>query len=225
MTRIQTLANALKHKFDEYRLAILYNEFMKYISDRFAVFQVYGADTIIKVFFTIYYYKKNGTFEGSEEFIKDLYFFQLYFNTGEEVKDWCPRCAGDGEYECGDCDGTGEVEDEDEEYVECGECGGTGKVECDECDGTGDYNSGEYNIEYINCISWDKALKSRLSFGQDLERVVMDEDDFDDLKKSKMLILCVDYESEETDKPIGEYFCTELSDKINVSFNGRNGIC
>ncbi len=46
----------------------------------------------------------------------------------------CNACNGDGEVDCGKCQGTGSVP------VKCDECKGTGKVDaidCDLCNGTG----------------------------------------------------------------------------------------
>jgi hypothetical protein len=49
----------------------------------------------------------------------------------------CPACCGEGEYDCGTCDGSGT--DPNNREMSCDECVGTGKVECDGCDGEGAY--------------------------------------------------------------------------------------
>lgn len=54
----------------------------------------------------------------------------------------CEDCDGDGEEDCGTCEGSGSVTKTDgnsvEVEVDCPDCEGSGKVGCSACDGTGE---------------------------------------------------------------------------------------
>jgi hypothetical protein len=54
-------------------------------------------------------------------------------NNEEPKSEKCPECDGNGYYDCGDCDGSGE----DYEEHECIFCDGEGTMECEICDGSG----------------------------------------------------------------------------------------
>lgn len=60
---------------------------------------------------------------------------ECYRCHGESYVD-CPNCNG-GSIECYDCDGSGQIENEEGEKITCDECGGSGQVTCGECDGDG----------------------------------------------------------------------------------------
>jgi len=64
----------------------------------------------------------------------------------------CPYCHGSGEEQkqkkdepakCDECDGTGQVEDEDEATIECVHCKGEGEDPCHACKGTGKTRAGQ----------------------------------------------------------------------------------
>jgi hypothetical protein len=73
--------------------------------------------------------------------------------TGCEVED-----CEEGEIECPECSGTGQVDPEDPEateQVDCDECNASGKVSCDDCSGEGD--------DYFRLDDWREAVDSEVT--------------------------------------------------------------
>jgi hypothetical protein len=85
----------------------------------------------------------------------------------DQLKDWageieqadvpempaCEECT-DGEIDCDDCEGTGEVTDDFDETKkqECETCSGNGTVECENCDGSGE-DIEEFREEVRNSLT------------------------------------------------------------------------
>ena len=68
-------------------------------------------------------------------------FYGEIYEDEEYVEDDCEYCDGKGygTEDCYPCGGSGEIEDEDGDYVTCSDCGGSGEAEddCEYCGGSG----------------------------------------------------------------------------------------
>jgi hypothetical protein len=92
-------------------------------------FLMLGAENFIKLTFLIYSYKKTQSFELGEKILNDGMFIYTLFSEGNNHREMCQECSGDGQVECNTCEGTGEIP--------CDECEGSGEIPCDTCDGSG----------------------------------------------------------------------------------------
>ena len=71
----------------------------------------------------------------------------------------CPDCYGSGyeDEDCYGCDGNGEVEYENDEFMECTDCGGSGtsEMDCGYCGGSGEIDGEiEFNEYYQDMIDF-----------------------------------------------------------------------
>jgi hypothetical protein len=88
-----------------------------------------GKDVIIYSFM-IPRYKDNLDLGGLYDMIRYyLTAFQIVFVDVHHPKKECGECNGTGEVDCSECNGMGEVD--------CGECNGSGQQECEDCGGDG----------------------------------------------------------------------------------------
>lgn len=107
----------------------VYNGLITLSKKQLDYFEIIGGENIIKLTFLIYSYKKTESFELGEQMINDLMFIYTLFSEGNNHREVCDVCGGDGQVECHLCDGTGEAP--------CEECDATGEITCDTCDGSG----------------------------------------------------------------------------------------
>jgi hypothetical protein len=107
----------------------VYDELITLSKKQSDYFEMIGGENIIKLTFLIYSYKKTQSFELGEDILNDLVFLYYVFSEGNNHREICEVCGGDGQIECHVCDGTGEVP--------CEECGESGEVPCETCEGTG----------------------------------------------------------------------------------------
>ena len=89
------------------------------------------------------------------------------YDDEEWVEDECEQCNGTGYEEeyCYNCGGSGEVEDEDEDYVTCSDCGGSGEIEdeCGYCGGSG-YDEYTQELEKIDLFTLPVFSKTPIIF-------------------------------------------------------------
>jgi hypothetical protein len=107
----------------------VYDELMSLSKKQTDYFQILGAENIIKLTFLIFSHKKTNSFELGEKLLNDSMFLFTIFSEGDNHRERCEVCGGDGQVECNVCDGVGEVP--------CEECGESGEVPCETCEGTG----------------------------------------------------------------------------------------
>jgi hypothetical protein len=107
----------------------VYDELITLSKKQSDYFEIIGGENIIKLTFLIYSYKKTQSFELGEEILNDLVFLYYVFSEGNNHREICEVCGGDGQIECHLCDGTGESP--------CDTCDETGEITCDTCNGSG----------------------------------------------------------------------------------------
>jgi len=107
----------------------VYDELLVLSKKQFDYFTILGAESIIKLTFLIYSYKKTNNFDLGNKMLDDSIFLFTIFSEGIEHRETCEACFGDGEVECNTCYGTGEIS--------CHTCDETGELNCDTCDGSG----------------------------------------------------------------------------------------
>lgn len=140
----------------------IYHQMREITKTQLDYFRRLGPETMIKLLFGVYSFKKTGDFKLGEKILNNLFFIHLFETNGEPSVRHCGNCNGDGETDCPYCDegqetcekceSTGKVEcpicdgsdpecDEcnGESEVECPDCAGTGTVECEYCRGSGTY--------------------------------------------------------------------------------------
>jgi hypothetical protein len=125
----------------------------------------------------IFYFNSVGEIEDAlmEKSTEGLYIGPFYectidYNDDDVSEDEesvdCEYCNGYGhETEvCHDCDGSGEVEVEEDEWETCGDCGGDGEIEdeCSYCGGDGQvteevYELSQYNVSIITKEPFDET--------------------------------------------------------------------
>jgi len=108
-------------------------------------FQHMSPENIVKLSFYCYSYAQTNSFEESDKMLNNIGFAVLFNNSGDNHKEECDNCSGNGEIDCPNCDGT--------QNVECYECSGTGEVVCDYCEGEG--TEIDENGETVTCPECD----------------------------------------------------------------------
>jgi hypothetical protein len=128
--KLKKIANKLEDFIEFYDTPQdVYDELMALSKKQLDYFEMIGGENIIKLTFLIYSYKKTQSFELGEQILNDLMFLYTLFSSGDNHRETCEACGGDGQVECHLCDGTGEVP--------CEQCDETGGIPCDTCDGSG----------------------------------------------------------------------------------------
>jgi hypothetical protein len=128
--KLKKIASNLADTIEDFeRPQSVYDSLLSLVKIHIDYFSVLGPESIIKLTFLIYSLKKTNNFELGEKMINDSMFLFTLFSEGNEHRDLCEVCVGDGQVECNTCDGTGETP--------CEECDVTGEVTCDTCDGSG----------------------------------------------------------------------------------------
>jgi hypothetical protein len=101
-------------------------------------------EEVIKLLFYIWSYHKTHSFELGDEMLNKLGFALLFYTEGEQHKEYCDDCGGNGDVPCDVCDGNGRTE--------CDTCDGSGEEQCQECDGSGEI---EGDGEMVKCEECD----------------------------------------------------------------------
>lgn len=99
-----------------------------------------SPEDVIKLLFYIWSYHKTHSFELGDEMLNKLGFALVFYTEGNQHKEYCDDCGGDGDNQCEHCDGSGSME--------CDDCDGSGDKPCDECNGTGEI---EDDGEMVTC--------------------------------------------------------------------------
>ena len=135
-------------------------------------------------------------------------------DSGEE----CDMCEGDGKQTCEHCNGSGEES--------CNYCGGDGDVNCSNCDGTGnifsDYKS---EVVYSDFISWSGRWKSFFSNIKEDEQIDReDSDNF--LNNNQTLLLKAYYEISEEYEGYenGDTFLFKMNEKPEITTRDKEGV-
>ena len=103
-------------------------------------FQHMSPENVLKLTFYCHSYAKTKSFELSDKMLNNIAFAVLIYNTGNQHREECDYCSGEGQDTCGDCYGNG--------TTECDECGGSGEEMCNVCEGTGEEEVGG---EWVSC--------------------------------------------------------------------------
>ena len=107
----------------------VYDELLELSRKQSDYFTMIGGENIIKLTFLIFSYKHTNNFDLGDKMLDDSMFLFTLFSEGNEHRELCESCFGEGQVECDTCDGTGETP--------CEECDETGEIPCDTCDGSG----------------------------------------------------------------------------------------
>lgn len=108
----------------------VYDELLELSSKQKEYFEMIGAENIIKLTFLIYSHKKTNNFDLGEQMLNDSMFLFMLFSEGDNHRETCDECGGEGQIDCHECDGVGEAP--------CSECGESGEITCETCNGSGD---------------------------------------------------------------------------------------
>lgn len=128
--KIKKLALSFEDLVKDYSTPqLVYDSLMRIAKSQKDYFEVKGPSLIIQLTFLIYSYKQTNNFDLGIKMLNDSMFLFTLFSDGNEHREMCEACFGEGEVECNACDGTGEVP--------CDTCDETGEIPCDTCDGSG----------------------------------------------------------------------------------------
>jgi hypothetical protein len=150
----------------------------------------------------------------------------------------CGECDGDGDVSCGECDGEGNLEcgycggsgseietdgEGEEQEIECSECRGAGNETCGECDGSGkvscDYCDGAGEQHTRDHYYQMEEISYMVIATDVLEWVNSDVDDFFE-RNSKNIYMTLDKEYVET---IQVDYEEEFNNKVNEIIDVFNG--
>jgi len=128
--KIEKVVLKLENNFKDFEtLKDVFETVKKLNSEQSDYFSFLGPQNVILLTFLMFSYKKTNGFELGYQMLNDSMFLSFIFSEGNNHREMCEQCAGDGQVECNTCDGTGDVP--------CEECDATGETPCDTCDGSG----------------------------------------------------------------------------------------
>lgn len=233
------------------KLVIGYNvkAIYSFVTEKIGRFLFYGDEkdlNLIRLTFSIYFYKKNKDFDFIEKMLSELFVAVIISPTDYGTLDSCNDCASSGEISCDFCDGTGEVDcpecdgsGEDYDGETCGDCGGDGKINCNtcngsgyercqSCDGTGEFEDDmkkEYHKQII--VSFNKELKDACEINENTQVPIMTEDEFSE-KMMHSINIDVDSSSgyEKIDFDYSKVYCSFFDMGLSslTSIEKSNGV-
>ena len=119
---------------------------------------------IVKLLFYIWSIHKTHSTDAGDTILNDISFAVLFYTEGDNHKEECDDCDGDGEVRCHVCDGDG-------------------NVLCNECDGDDELDYNEYFI-----VTWNKFIKDRCELTEDDSDITLSEYDFDRLRNKYVVL-------------------------------------
>jgi len=206
-----------------------YDLFVQLINKQKDYFSHKSPEDIIKLLFYIWSYHKTHSFELGEEMLNKLGFALLFYTEGEQHKDDCDDCGGNGdvpcdvcdgngrmecdtcdgsgEEQCQYCDGNGEIED-DGEMVKCDDCDGEGVLTCSDCAGDGTRECDNCNYGNQTCDACDG--------NGEVETDALNYNEYFIVTWNKMIKDRCEYTEEDSDITMSEYDFDKLRDRFVV---------